>query len=170
VVGFAASLDPEHTKPWLVPIGKFILNFGGIELISYFWIAELDEDETPTDVMLEMQFSRRVNRIRALVKKSRLSPALAQEIGDAWARAERLAKMRNDIAHSPILFGWHDQDKDRPPDFIGCFNMRKLRDKTQELAPLVEFQALYDGVDESASLGVLLFGLLNRAVQELQTR
>ena len=169
MAGFGAILNPEWTEPWVAQIGKYILNFGAIEHISFLWIVELEEAEVELDDLSAAPFSRRVNRILSLVKKRALSPALTAEIRDAWRAATRLSKLRNDVAHSPIIFGWHDQDRNRPPDFIGCFNMRRLQEANHALPPLVEFSTLHEGVDEAAALPSVLIKLLNRVVRELHS-
>ena len=143
-------------------MGKFILNFGGLELISLMWIEELGRDDLLLDLGADMPLSKRLDLVRVLVKRSRLEKDLEREVLDTWAAVERLAKIRNDLAHGPIIFGWHEREHSGSPDFVGSLNVRKLRAKDTTATPLVEFQALYDGVDETARLASVLWDLLDR--------
>ena len=127
--GFA--LNSKHTDPWIHAIGKFMINFGSIELLSFIWVDRLSKDLILHDIALDMQLSKRIDLIRKLVERSSLSKNLNKQVREVWAEAESLAKLRNDIAHSPIVFGWHGPEEDRPPDFIGSFNAKKLKSKKQ---------------------------------------
>jgi hypothetical protein len=160
-------LDSSHTEPWLVPLGKFILNFGAIELMSLVWTAELGRDDVLLDLANDMPLSKRLVLISTLVRRSSLAPTLEEEVLEKWNAVERLSKVRNALAHGPIMYGWHDEKEVGPPDYIGCVSIRKLKSKNGVPEGLVEFQTLFDAVDESAHLVVAMGPLLDQVRQSL---
>ena len=114
-----------------------------------------------------MQLSKRIDLIRKLVERSSLSKNLNKQVREVWAEVESLAKLRNDIAHSPIVFGWHGPEEDRPPDFIGSFNAKKLKSKKPRTAPLVDLKKLNFGIDNVAKVAQQLHDLLDKVIAEL---
>ena len=152
------AVDSQDSA-WYVAVGKLMLNFGAIELLSLVWVDTLGQDEVLRYVALEMQFSKRVELILRLVKRSRLPTDLDKRIRETWAAAKRLSDLRNDIAHSPLVFG---PQEDRPPDHLGTWNVRKVR--TQPVVPLVELSAVRKGVNEVVKVTKLLDDLLKESM------
>jgi len=158
------ELNPKHTDPWITAIGKFMVNFGGIEWVTFLWIDRLTDDRVLKDLTLEMPLARRIEVIRRLLGSRELTKKLLNEARSVWGKAEKLAHFRNDIAHSPIIFGWHGPEENRPPDFIGSLNFRKAN--KPEATPLVEFKALNRAIDDAAAIAQKLHDLLKSPALE----
>lgn len=37
--------NPKHMEPWIVAIGRYMLNFGAVELVSYKYLNNLEKTE-----------------------------------------------------------------------------------------------------------------------------
>lgn len=97
----ASSLHAPDLE-WQALVGKAILRFGDIELISLRCLAHI-----PTDKIAEsaarLDFSRRVDiLIEILEGRPALTPPLAALLG-GFKRAKVLARTRNLIAHNPVM-------------------------------------------------------------------
>lgn len=154
------ELNPKHTDPWVIAIGKFMVNFGGIEWTTFLWIDRLSNDPLLKELTLEMPLARRIGVIRRLLESREPGKKLLNEARSAWGKAEKLAQLRNDIAHNPIVFGWHGPEEKRTPDFIGSLNFRKVKSGAHTTTPLLEFSALNRGIDEAAAIAQKLHELL----------
>jgi hypothetical protein len=154
------ELTSKHIGRWVGAIGKFMINFGGIEWTSFVWMESLSRDDLLKEVAADMPLSKRIELIRKLLDQRALPKKLMNEAKSAWGTAEKLAKFRNDIAHNPIVFGWHGPEEARPPDFIGSLNFRKLKARKPQMTPLLEFTALTRAIDEAARVAQELHELL----------
>jgi hypothetical protein len=154
------ELNPKHTEPWVAAIGKFMVNFGGVESATLLWIDHLSDDLILKELAIEMPLARRIELIRKLLERRNLPKKLLNESKSAWGKAEKLSRIRNEIAHNPVIFGWHGEEAQRPPDFIGSLNFRRLKPGAPRVSPLLEFTALNRSVDEVAHLAGKLHSIL----------
>jgi hypothetical protein len=155
-------LNSEHTWPWVTAIGKFMINFGGVEFVSFLWIERLTDNELLREIATDATLSKRIQLIKKLVEQRELPKSVLNQVRSAWVAAETLSQLRNDIAHSPIIFGWHGPDEDRSPDFVGSLRLKKLKGKQSPVKPLVELKELDRGIDEAARIAQKLHELLER--------
>jgi hypothetical protein len=107
-----------------------------------------------------MSFSKRVGLIHSLLERRKPPTKLLKESVAAWNTAEKISRLRNEIAHSPIVFGWHGPEEQRPPDFVGSLSVKKLNGKKQTKSPLVELHMLNQGIDDAAAIAQKLHGPL----------
>ena len=140
-----------------------MVNFGGVELTTFLWIDRLSDDLVLKELTLEMPLARRIAVIRRLLESRELAKKLLSEARNAWGKVEKLAQLRNDVAHYTIVFGWHGAEEKRPPDFIGSLKFRKVRTGLDKATPLLEFQALNRGIDEAAAIAQKLHDLLDQS-------
>jgi hypothetical protein len=155
------QVDSKHSDPWIIAIGKFMINFGAIEQLSFSWVESLSKDPADFEKALDLQLSKRIDLILRLVERSDLSKQVRREIVKALGTARLLARLRNDIAHSPLVFGWRGPADHRPPDFIGSFNAKKLKGKNEpRIVPLVDLKVLNQGIDDVVEVGQQLYRLL----------
>ena len=82
----------EHTQPWLLPAGKFILNFGILELLSLVWIGELARDDALLDVANDLSLARRLRLIGTLISRGNLPSELEREVLETWGAVSRLSR------------------------------------------------------------------------------
>lgn len=158
------KLDDPSTQPWLVAIGKLMLNFGAIELLTYAWIDRLGGD---ADAMKEARFSSRVARIEGLLSSITCTDETRSEVLDAWAAAGELAKFRNSMAHNPLVFGWRGRTEDGPPDFVGLPDFKSRPSEVASVKTLIDLRGLEAAINDAARLAQGLEKLLDRILVEI---
>ena len=119
------KLNNSHSLPYATAVGKFLMNFGSVELMSHAWIDSLSTDPLLAKLAMEMQFAKRIALIRLLVNRSSAPESTKQAALAEWGKAEKLSHLRNEIAHATLALGWNNADESGPPDFLGAFNMKK---------------------------------------------
>lgn len=120
-VGF--DLNTQGTEPWAWAIGKMMISFGAVEALSYYWIDKFANDEILHEIALSMPFAKRVNVIKILIKREDFPEKVKKQAIIDWNRALKLAEFRNEIAHNPLVFGWHGPEEKRTPDFVGVLSL-----------------------------------------------
>jgi hypothetical protein len=95
--------DQEHL--WSDSIGGLILNFGHVEFCSFRWIRHFATDPLLGDLVIDMTLDKRLQVIRELIERSHLSPDARKRAIELWREVGEISKIRNTIAHNPIIFG-----------------------------------------------------------------
>lgn len=152
-------VDSLHSKPWLEPLGKLVLNFGAIELQTYLWLGDLSSDGNLPYQAIEWSFKHRVEKISALVAETIKSHTLKSQCMTAWDQALEIAKIRNAIVHNPIVFGWSSGSEVGPPDIIGVPDVGHLGAKPRVSQPVASLAEINARVNETAKLASQLFEL-----------
>jgi hypothetical protein len=84
----------DHKTRWQYLVGKFILAFGEIELITfYLWKKYFEQKDPPGN------FSERTKKILHHVKND---PAATNIVANLLIESLEIAKRRNIVAHHPI--------------------------------------------------------------------
>lgn len=112
------AVDSPHVRPWTERIGKIILNFSGLEFESVNWLANLAEVDDLHPVFM-MPFASRVQEVMRQIEARASSARWRKEALRAWNESLHLAKVRNQIAHNPVVFAWRTCLEVGEPDFIG---------------------------------------------------
>ena len=158
--------DPDSDMGlWPEMIGKFILNFGAIEWLSYMYLIELDPTRESFDKGLERLLIPRIKTLHSLLDRSTsLGTTTKQELRALWDEAKELAKWRNRIAHNPVIPRWkRGSDSDRsPPDMMGVPDVRQLQDG-HGISDTLTIAAMHTLIDVAHSLGERLFHALDKA-------
>jgi hypothetical protein len=154
-----ATSNPDVMGEWPESVGKFILNFAGLELLSYHYLDALEPTDSKYRLNLRKKLNARIDRIVALLSKSGIQPDLRVELENAWREVQRHLKWRNRIAHNPAITIWLKGQKDgNPPDGIGIVDARDI--KLGHPIERITFEGLNDLVNRSARLaGRLQAGL-----------
>lgn len=118
------AVDSPHTDPWVKRIGKIILNFAAIELDCIHWLLQFSEDPGSLKYFVELPFAARVVELLRHVEHRSSGPKWRKQAVRAWNDALKLAIVRNQVAHNPIVFGWRTPSEEGEPDFIGIPNLR----------------------------------------------
>ncbi|WP_170142031.1 hypothetical protein [Thioalbus denitrificans] len=163
-------LNSEHLEPWVWHIGKLVVNFNAIELMTLTWLEQLEKDPERHDELVNLSFGKRVAAIKSIVGKTAVSENLKQEIRDAWGKTKEIARVRNSIGHNPVIFGWHTEDgqqPERPPDFIGPLNVKNSRNSGGAGALIVEFDQITNAIDDSVAGIQRLHDLLIMLLDEM---
>jgi hypothetical protein len=132
LTGLGVDLNPPHLGDWPYRLGQFIINFGGIELLSYQYLDSLEDTRAAFDKNLDRFLSPRIDRILELIDAStKFSDADKADFKSLWGAAKELAIWRNRIVHNPVLPTWKpgsgsSPDRD-PPDVMGIPDMKQLK-------------------------------------------
>jgi hypothetical protein len=156
------ALNPKHTRRLANAIGGFLVNFGAIEMQADAWLHSLATDSLAAEELHRLPLSKRLHAIQRFIDEERLPSSLATEALVLWKSALPLVELRNQVAHNPVLFGWHGDERDGPPDFAGIIDKRKgvrRSGPTPGLIPLTEIEAAQDA---TAALAQKLFDLVER--------
>jgi hypothetical protein len=111
-------LNPAGSEPWVIAIGRFILNFGAVEAQTYFWLLQLRDVTELPEADTAAPFAPRARAIKQLVALTGFAPQDIERADELWDIAVEHARFRNRVAHNPIFFGWHSPDESGPPDFM----------------------------------------------------
>lgn len=121
------AVDSQHTKSWIERVGKLILNFSAIEFESIHWFVRLAERELEIKLIVETPFASRVTQIMRHIEDRKMDEKWRKKSLRFWNEALKLAHLRNQVAHNPILFGWNDISEIGEPTVLGIPNIRARR-------------------------------------------
>jgi len=121
---FKHSIDSEHTDPWIARVGKIILNFSAIEMESIHWFVQLSEREFEIKAIVDSPFTSRVTQVMRHIDDRTIGVQWRKRSLRAWNEALKLAHLRNQVAHNPIIFGWSKVPEVGVPDILGIPNLR----------------------------------------------
>jgi hypothetical protein len=121
---FKHSINSAHTRPWIERVGKLILNFSVIEMESIIWFVLLSEREFEIKTIVEVPFSARATQIMRHIDERSTGSAWRKRSLRAWNEAHKLAHLRNQVAHNPIIFGWSNGIEEGEPNVLGIPNLR----------------------------------------------
>lgn len=153
---FKYTRDSQHTKAWPVRVGNLIVNFSAVEMEACMWLMQLTERFEDFYKFVDMPFAARVAELKRYVAVRATSKRWQNEANDGMNRALHLAKLRNRVAHSPIMFGWYTPAEDGPPDLIG---MPQLRGKQSPKEMLLSAKTIDKGAKDAADLAQRLASL-----------
>lgn len=123
-------VNGEGSDAWVSAVGKLMINFGGLELLAFYWVREFTDSPAVQDVALGLPLSRRIDLLLELSKEAHLPPATRKAFVAQWREVKEIAKLRNVFAHSPIIIGWHGPDEIGPPDEVGVLSIGHSKAQT----------------------------------------
>ncbi len=124
------ATNSKFTTPWAQRVGKLILNFAGLEFESYNWFIQLTEKPELIPKFTLKTFKNRADKIIELANERAFNRQWRYDVAEGWTDAIELAKLRNRLAHNPLVFGWIDKTEKGEPDFIGFPDMRSRTPKS----------------------------------------
>jgi len=99
-------------EKWAPLVGRFILEFGEIENVTYFALLQLPKDQIFSTTST-LPFGKRVDLVRELVSGNEKIPKdLGTQFEEELKAAKKLAEMRNIVAHSPLLMKIYEHPKE----------------------------------------------------------
>ena len=147
-----AGFEIDSTAGQIAPdIGKFILNFGSIEWLTYIWITELALDDLLLEVASDMPLGKRLDLLAMMIERSRMPKRWKNLSSGMWGRVRKLSEDRNVLAHSPLLLAWKGPAVG-PPELVGVPNLRHLKKKHGLKVPISPLHKLPEGVNEVVAL------------------
>lgn len=129
---FKQSINSVHTKDWVERVGKIVLNFSVIEMESMFWVVHLCERELEIKQIADSPFSVRVKLIIDQVDERAIGVSWRKKSSRAWNEALKLAQLRNQVAHNPIIFGWSSEPHLGVPNILGIPNLKARSSKNAQ--------------------------------------
>jgi hypothetical protein len=145
-------VNPKCGEKLSLQIGMFLVNFGAIEMLSYEWLRKTLPNQKAFSMFIGQSFNDRVNKIIKLIKAIPLDFQFKNNILAAWKTAKDIAKVRNAIAHNPIVFVWSNRDEAGEPDIIGIPVLRSASGDQFKIVPVIDINRLHDTVDDLADL------------------
>ena len=143
------ATDHPVIKPWATRIGQLILNFAGLEFESYFWLVQMSAQPENISEFTQLTYASRINKILKYIKKLTFSDEWEKKATESWNNSFELAKLRNRIAHNPLLFAWADRHEETgEPDFIGIADMKARRPLEDPEGPLLSKTAISDAINQ----------------------
>ena len=142
-------LDQSVSKQWVDLIGRLILDFGAIELLTYKWIHGLKKDERLLFESLDMTLKSRIDLIKKFISSLTIDKNLKDKVKAKWNKVKEISKLRNIIAHNPLIFVWKGKEEG-PPDAIGIPKLRQL--KKSSITQAISLIELQDSIDELARI------------------
>ena len=146
------SVDSPFIKPWATRIGQLILNFTGLEFESYFWLVQMSEQPNRIAEFTKLLFSKRVKKILEYVESLAFNDNWKLDSIAAWQNALEQSKLRNRIAHNPLMFAWNDQSEEGEPDFIGIADMKSGNRPESADGPLLSKAEIDSAINQINSL------------------
>ena len=103
------NMPPEYVTTadiptWAECVGGLILNFGIAEFQTLRWVERLAGAEAAISLRTSF-FGLRIKAAKALVDISMLSDADKALAHNLWDEISALTKVRNQIAHNPLVLG-----------------------------------------------------------------
>lgn len=154
------SASPEHAALWESLVGKAILRFGDIELVSIKCLEVIPSDEIGESTA-RLGFAQRAELlIEILEARANRTPDLNQLL-ECFKRAKPLAKKRNLIAHNPVMLDiFVNEDETK---MLAEHSITHARSgETMDLDDLKEFAAAVE--DLSAELWQTFLRVVDSAI------
>lgn len=163
IKNLGVDVNSSHLGRWPEAIGKFILNFAGIELQSYVQLLLLEPSRSSFNRHLDLLLSKRITRLQALLSSTpTLDDASRKHARMLWEEVRTLSVWRNKVAHNPVLPTWKpgsDADRD-PPDIMGIPDFRQY--KLGPAGDSIPLGLLDRMVDDSCALGLRVHELTRK--------
>lgn len=144
------ALNHPSTNVFSENIGKFICNFGVIEMTTVELVIILSKDEVLTNLARKSFLNKRIEIIKELIKNNDISHPLQKSLNENLVILKPFMELRNIVAHNPISFAFPEGDTSNEPTYSGILNLRP-KDKTKE-AELIDIDELINAINNTASI------------------
>jgi len=92
----------QEVQEWRSVIGKAIVCFGEVELVTYQCLAHIPSDKI-SETSSRLGFVNRVDLIIEILEGRQPVSEPVEKFVKLLKRARQLASVRNDIAHNPVM-------------------------------------------------------------------
>lgn len=134
--------NSAHTE-WEQLVGKAIIRFGEIEIISLKCLAYFSRDRIGVS-LAKLNFASRADILIELLQgRENIGPD-AQGLLEAFQRARTLAETRNLIAHNPVMLDLYINQESTESRADYSITSARSGSKTLDLPGLKEFSAEVD--------------------------
>jgi hypothetical protein len=150
--GFAGfELNHPDVRPLAQAVGSLIANFGAVELSALAWLHALSQDKVLVDALDQLKLRERTRIILHLIANGRVPQEFVERCTSLWKEASKLAELRNQVAHNPIMYGWRGAERPGKPDYAGIIDRRRSA-KSRPAPALIELPELNTAIDRIAEL------------------
>lgn len=146
------AIEPPFIKPWATRIGKLIINFADLEFESYLWLIQMSEKPERIQEFTKLKYASRVKKITKFAEDLAFSEQWRVAALAGWSDSLELAKLRNRIAHNPLLFTWTNEDEKGEPDFIGVVDIKSGKQPRGTEGPLLSKADIAKAINQIGSL------------------
>ena len=153
------KVNQPGTDPWLIAIGKLIVNFATLEFQTYYWLTQLTQTFPLPSADGRAFFRTRVERILSMAGSRAECAPWGGQIRSAWQKALDLAEFRNSIAHSPLIFLWEKGDESRGPKEVAIVDVRSAVRSDQVAEVTIKLADLHVKLDAIPPVAEELLGL-----------
>ncbi|WP_129642690.1 hypothetical protein [Peristeroidobacter agariperforans] len=165
--GFVTNAEGMHD--YQCEIGSIIINGGAIELLIDVMIQELmpEGERPPIEELRDGMFARRRSKLVQLVGKSALSSGLKSELTTALEKAEAIMRVRNIIAHGPMVVVYEGEPEAGKPKGL-AFLM--LKDSKNMMTPYADIEGLRRTTANVYDVARELEALLSKMTEEMAAK
>lgn len=148
------TLNNPASAEFVENIGKFIANFGVIEITIIEICDVLSKDPVLTKIAHRALLSRRIEILKEQITNSIISEENRNVLRKHFKQLEPLIELRNILAHNPIVFAFPNADPTQEASVSGVINMRP-KDKTKD-SELIGIEELKGRVTDTSNIARLL--------------
>lgn len=132
-----AQLEREREE-WEALVGRAIIAFGEIELITHRWLTRSPRDAIG-NVAARLPFGKRVELMLEILENRNLSEH-GKKFVQSLKRAKKLGELRNEIAHNPVMLNVYFHEPSG--NLLRERSIARVRgDRVIDLAEMKEFAA-----------------------------
>lgn len=135
------TLNNPASEGFVENIGKFIANFGVIEMTIIEICDVLSKDPVLTKIAHRALLSRRIEILKDQVASSSIEEETINLLLNHLKQLQPLIELRNILAHNPIVFAFPNADPAQEASVAGVMNMRpKDKNKDSEIIGIEELK------------------------------
>jgi hypothetical protein len=154
------TLNRPGGQEWALALGSFMINFGLLEGMTFWWIGDLAKDPELIHLARSSPFSKRVNLIERLLERAALSAESRSAARSSWREAAALSQFRNDLAHNPLVSWWSGEERQGPPDAHGIISYKKLKWGSDEPAAVISLSEIQSAITRANGIIEALYDRL----------
>ncbi len=142
--------DHPATLEFALQSGKFLQNFGLVEMTSYRWIAVLSGSPIAVEISREVPLAKRIDIVLKLIDRdTKLATEKKEKARTLWKQVrDKGCELRNTVAHGTVGLAIAGDDPTAQPQIVGVLKIRKWSDADE----LVSIEELKGAVNTTAKI------------------
>jgi hypothetical protein len=152
------SVDSEQLKPWVIRVGKLMVNFSALEMESVLWLVQLTEEPSRVSEFGALSYKARINLLLEIAESRSCGQAWKKAMARSWNQTFALAHTRNQIAHNPVVFDRTIYPDSGPSNLMGVPNIRGAKSRRRK-SDILSLQDVYAAINATTAVTQVLFEL-----------
>ncbi len=144
-----------NLQEWQQLVGKSIIAFGDIELVTYNCLTYLPSEHI-FEVVSDLSFAKRIELISRIIESKDIPANLRDNFLELLAKAKEKAQVRNIIAHNPVQMSIYEHQK--TGEILFQPEIAKIK-KGNKVITIKDLQRFAEEVEE---LSVNLYSLMGQ--------